>query len=517
MRFNMNRNFTDNQNAIVHEKLLHMLVQSLQPLSFVESEGFQGLMKFLEPVYTLPDKKLLQDMLLNMYEAGKVKLMSTLAEDAPHYSVVYDLWRNNDQECYMTVIIHYLNDQWERKSWVLGTEQLSQLRATGNEIGNCISSLLLMYNLPLQGLVGTVYRQGMLKSQMGRIGTLLACESMSCAAEKLDMCVQAAFAIPEIRDVIDKAGKLANYLIHDDGARRILQEMKEVDGFTHQVELAQDHKGSWVATCNMLMKLIALKEEIEKVSDQDIKNKQLYLSEEKWALIELLMNSLQILKAALTVMSEDKTGSVSCLLPVVHSILQHCEDSSHAKNSPMDNFLKTIGKETREKWDLTAILPSSIPMLAALLDPRFKKLKFIAEEDKGDVFDALKGVLGTIKVAGTDGTTNSNSQDLSPFLCLFGGTEEYTQERQDTDSEITNYTNFPMLRHECCPLDWWRVNQGRFPELAKLARQYLSVPAIALPVKEIKAGAWQLDMKRGLLEVEAAGPLIFMNHNWALY
>lgn len=27
------------------------------------------------------------------------------------------------------------------------------------------------------------------------------------------------------------------------------------------------------------------------------------------------------------------------------------------------------------------------------------------------------------------------------------------------------------------PLDWWRINESRFPNLAKLARKYLFVPA----------------------------------------
>ena len=31
-------------------------------------------------------------------------------------------------------------------------------------------------------------------------------------------------------------------------------------------------------------------------------------------------------------------------------------------------------------------------------------------------------------------------------------------------------------RHKMEPLDWWRINVGRFPRLAKMARDFLAIP-----------------------------------------
>ena len=28
------------------------------------------------------------------------------------------------------------------------------------------------------------------------------------------------------------------------------------------------------------------------------------------------------------------------------------------------------------------------------------------------------------------------------------------------------------------PLDWWKINAGRFPRLAKMARDYLAIPGM---------------------------------------
>lgn len=513
------RGKSDDREMAISSKLLQMLIQTLQPLSFTESEGFRCYMKFLEPLYRMPAKSILQNNLHAMYEGCKVNLKEMLAKEAPHFSIAYDAWKGSDLEAYTTVTIHYLTSQWERRSYVLGTERISQLKLSGSEIGNIINQLMYEYELPADCLVATVNRQGLLKLPVGGIGTSLVCEAMSCAAEKLEICVLSAFAVPEVKALIEQARKLATYLIYDEDASRIFEEIKESDGVAAKTHLVEDQKGSWIATSEMLFKLATLRDIIEKVYAMDV-DTQLLLDDDKWDLIDKLVNSLHILRAALTVMGRDKTGSVSCLLPVVHSILQHCEDANYATNSPMEKFLKTIGKETREKWDLTAILPSSVPMLGALMDPRFKRLKFIADEDKADVLDALKVVLAS-NIAGIDGEADNShgsdsQEEVSPFLCLFGGGEDYSEDKQDVNSEISSYMDFPALRHDSCPLDWWRVNKGRFPQLAKLARQFLCVPATAQPMSNIMGGASQMDMKRALLEVESAAPLIFLNHNWTL-
>lgn len=170
--------------------------------------------------------------------------------------------------------------------------------------------------------------------------------------------------------------------------------------------------------------------------------------------------------------------------------------------------------QVRDKWDLNAIMPSSVTMLSALLDPRFKQLKFIADDDKLDVIDALK------QLVTANATTNQESDDptansVSPFLCLFGE-DEFNSKPESTDAEVTTYLSYPPLSRDMCPLDWWRMNQGKFPELSKIARCYLAVPVVVQSWNDIMTGTSKVDLKRALLEVDTAGPLIFLNKNWSI-
>lgn len=54
-------------------------------------------------------------------------------------------------------------------------------------------------------------------------------------------------------------------------------------------------------------------------------------------------------------------------------------------------------------------------------------------------------------------------------------------------SEIDRWFN-PSLEPEdenINPLDWWRINAYRFPRLAQMARDYMSVPATSVPSERL--------------------------------
>ncbi|XP_071489461.1 E3 SUMO-protein ligase ZBED1-like [Diadema antillarum] len=493
-------------------QVVMLLARSLFPVSMLEDEGFVRFLQVLEPGYLSPSRSLVQTMLMGKYEEAQEKLKICLSKDAKNFGLMFDVWSGSDRGTYLTVTIHYLTSLWTRESWVLGTDRVST-RPSCSELSMCIRSLLSQYQLSLESITAIVNRQGMLKgAQVGKVGSTLLCDSMSCAAEKLEQCVQSGLQIARVKEVVDGTSKMVCYFLQNEDAKELLEKVKQACKLTGELE--DNLKGSWLATGDMLIKAVALRDAIESVKVGDEKNQLLYISDEQWETATQLVQSIQILKAALTVLSDTKSGSVSCLLPVVHSMLQHCEGRED-DGSVVSEFLSVIAKEVREKWDLNAIMPSSVTMLSALLDPRFKQLKFIADEDKLDVIDALKQLVTANTNHSAEATVDQQQTSVSPFLCLFGE-DEFNSKPESADAEVATYLSYPPLSRDMCPLDWWRMNQSKFPELAKIARCYLAVPAIAQSWADIQAGTSRVDMKRALLEPETAGPLIFLNKNWSI-
>ena len=70
---------------------------------------------------------------------------------------------------------------------------------------------------------------------------------------------------------------------------------------------------------------------------------------------------------------------------------------------------------------------------------------------------------------------------LSP--CRLDGAVQLRNVR--LNSELADYRTVPQLPLEADPLSFWRENESRFPNIAKLARKYLAIPASSAPSERV--------------------------------
>ena len=65
------------------------------------------------------------------------------------------------------------------------------------------------------------------------------------------------------------------------------------------------------------------------------------------------------------------------------------------------------------------------------------------------------------------------------------------------------------------PLDWWKVNSCRFPNLAKLARAVLSIPATSAPSRRVFLTTGRtITAERARMLPEHADDLVFLHDNY---
>ena len=85
-------------------------------------------------------------------------------------------------------------------------------------------------------------------------------------------------------------------------------------------------------------------------------------------------------------------------------------------------------------------------------------------------------------------------------------------------SSVEQYLAEPLIEfHRSNCYDWWRDNKARFPQLAKLAQQYLAAPPTSVPSERVFSGASDLyDEKRNCLNPEKAEILLFIKNNFSL-
>jgi len=68
------------------------------------------------------------------------------------------------------------------------------------------------------------------------------------------------------------------------------------------------------------------------------------------------------------------------------------------------------------------------------------------------------------------------------MMDVFEGASAVSEPEQD---EIDLYTAEPACAKDANPLHWWKMNEARFPGVARLAKKYLSVQATSAPSERV--------------------------------
>jgi hypothetical protein len=177
----------------------------------------------------------------------------------------------------------------------------------------------------------------------------------------------------------------------------------------------------------------------------------------------------------------------------------------------------TRGHRQRQKG-----LPRKV-LLSAALDPRIKPLHGIYPGDQERIWE--KVLLQMREAAGQpDPAPMVEEINVAPVvLDFFGGLAAppivpvVVEDDDLIRQELTRYRAAePMVPRENDqwndPLVWWRVNHHTYPNLAKLARKYLCIPATSAPSERVfsQAGLTIANARARLLP-DHAEDLIFLH------
>ena len=169
-------------------------------------------------------------------------------------------------------------------------------------------------------------------------------------------------------------------------------------------------------------------------------------------------------------------------------------------------------------------MPDEFGIMATLLDPRYKSLDFISDDNiKKRIHSTLQAQYDQLKweinqqsipsspttITLTDAessivesliTESSTIRSLTPSRSLHEHkasckqkTRKVLQITEKTlptrGDEITIYLLMPIARENKNPLDWWRAKQENFPILSIIARKYLGISSTAVASERLFSDA----------------------------
>ena len=120
-----------------------MIALDNEPFSIVKCDGFKRLMKVVEPQYTLPsDKYFSKTLIPSMYTKVSNKV-SVMASNWEHFSVTTDLWSFVAQDCYLSLMAHFISRDYEWKQACLHAVPFNGSHtspAVASLISNCLEA-----------------------------------------------------------------------------------------------------------------------------------------------------------------------------------------------------------------------------------------------------------------------------------------------------------------------------------------------------------------------------------------
>ena len=121
----------------LHTLLVELICKEALPFRLVDSPAFHAFVNELDPRYVLPTRKQLSEKLIpELYDKVRSSVQSELSQSTSH-AMTTDMWTSVNQQAFMGVTAHWLNDDFASKSKCLAIKP-----APGSHTAEFISSEL---------------------------------------------------------------------------------------------------------------------------------------------------------------------------------------------------------------------------------------------------------------------------------------------------------------------------------------------------------------------------------------
>uniref|UniRef100_A0A3B5A3U7 BED-type domain-containing protein n=1 Tax=Stegastes partitus TaxID=144197 RepID=A0A3B5A3U7_9TELE len=531
------------QAAELTDSILNMMVTDMRPLSMVEDEGFQKMISTFNPKYALPSRAHFAKMMEKKYEDIKGKLKNTLTE-IDGIALTTDIWTSVAAEAYLGVTCHFLGEDWGMKSHSLTTMPLEE-RHSAENIADGIKDVIAKFDIPPEKIKAVVHDNS---ASVVAAVEILAEEhgwaSVRCAGHTLNVVVQDALENNQsICKCVVAARCLVEHFKKSELACAKLKE-KQQQMCTPLHMLVHDVSTCWNSTFHMLSRLQEQRwPVIAALSDPAVTPRgkhDLDLKPEQWNVIEELNQALEPFEEAAVFLSGQEYVTLSALPQLVHSLKKSIETPAF-ETAPVKSYQTDVTGQITARWQgLSVFQPeSNHALLAAALDPRFRKLKFLPPQE---VFKVQITVQTMALAAKKEARQNNASDIASPNTAqnkpvthqkeaksllekILGPSYSRTSEEEDEEQQLSQTVQTEVLMYfgerplatMQNPLSWWKANAARYPTLSKLAKSFLCIPATSTPSERLFSAAGNdASMRRASLSSEHVDMLTFLHCNHRL-
>ncbi|NXG05820.1 ZBED4 protein, partial [Sakesphorus luctuosus] len=506
-----------------------MIALDLQPYSFVDNIGFNRLLEYLQPQYSLPSPSYFSRTAIpDMYDNVKQIIISHLKEaESGVIHFTSGIWMSNQTREYLTLTAHWVTFESSFRPQCEDYHcsallNVSQIDCDYNGIS--IQKQLEYWwetwitSIGLQIGITVTDNQSIAKTLNEGDHS-----SVQCFSHTVNVIVNEAIKSQRmVQNLLSIARKICERVHRSAKAKEKLAELqKEYELPQHQ--LIQDVPSKWNTSFHMLERLIEQKRAIDEMSIE-CSFREL-ISCDQWEVMQSVCHALKPFEAASREMSTHMS-TLSQVIPMIH-ILNRKIEMLFEETMGIDTMLKSLKEAMVSRLSSTLHDPRYI--FATLLDPRYKTSLFTeeeAEQYKQDLIRELEIMSSTSDddkpvSNGCDiGSPSTNSYGEDNLWSLMGDmkkTKDLKERAKLPEEMVLSYLEEEVLEHNCDPLTYWNFKKSSWPVLSKLAVRFLGCPPSIVPSERLfNTSSESNNFSQSRLMIEHFEKLIFLKVNLPL-
>ncbi|XP_051119635.1 zinc finger BED domain-containing protein DAYSLEEPER-like [Andrographis paniculata] len=488
-----------------HE-LAKMIIQHGYPLHMVTHPGFVSFTQMLQPQFAIPSISALEDQIMDIYHREKHIVKELLGQIPGHLNLTVDVWTTNQNLSYVLLTGHFIDHDWKMHRRILNAVPVGfsgSDTAFRDAIARCLAdwsseNKLFTITLDCSYIEGNI-RESLKSVQLIKNSVILNDQLVvnDCFARLLRDLAQDAMR--SMKETVEKIRYSVKHVktsrTHEDRFTQLKQQL-QVPGTSN---LVMDDLKNWNSTYEMLKAAIELKEVFSclDASDPDYKAN---LTMEDWRQVETLCKCLKVFADAARILTSPVYPTADLFFHEackIHVQLMHAAVSQ-------DDLVSGLTKPLLERFSKYWLSCSMVLAISVVMDPRFKMklVEFTFKKIYGEDADAWSRTVdhalhelyfdyvgslppppSSVTEESIDPLVKSEvlSQDDGLITTDFSDCDIYIPEflfGQHMKSELDQYLEeslFPCGQ-DWDVLVWWEENRSRYPTLAKLAADVLSIP-----------------------------------------
>ncbi|XP_059619540.1 uncharacterized protein LOC132263664 [Phlebotomus argentipes] len=478
--------------------------RDLLPLAFFQQPGFHEFAQILlnigaeyghqsiESILTLPGDLAgnhLQDVMARMKEEIKTVLMGN------EICVCLDLWRHQSEMC-LTVEAFFIDENFILTRYNLGSRMMPQ--PSGQQVRVFVHEILSEYldSVQFDGLKMVIRMEDTVIHEAFPNASV-----MNCMCEML---------IKVLDDLLSEFPTFLKSI--DDFSRHLMQQ----GAVSFREILEGSHPTRW-------HKYFRLLKAISNFSETNDSEEDVFLEffHEKLETIIQVLDFMEPFQQCL----ESLRSECNTTLNEVYLWNKKFQQSSRIlpKNSDLVGRMKTSASELVKKH----FAVSQYHKIALFLDPNFKNMRFMHEDEKNDILDVVKQELEAVMGAPADDSASAsksmkmNLSDPIPgssrsSLLNFMEFMDNSVSEEPIETEIKTYMDI-RLTEPMDVLSFWK-DFNQCPSLKKLARRVLNIPATSSRSRHaLSPDSIYVSEKIQNLPRDEMIPLLFLRQNTGLH